>query len=289
MDAFMTWLAEHEEKIWVCILLLFIGLPLINLAGFLVRKGMRKRFTEQVVMLVSKGIVYIGSLIIVMTALQQAGIKLGTLLGAAGIAGVAIGFAAQTSLSNLISGLFLIWERPFQVGDALQVGTDMGIVHSIDLLSIQLRTYDNKLIRMPNELLIKSAFTNITRFPIRRMDINIGVAYKEDVERVMNILREVADRNPYCLDEPEPVIIFKGFGDSALEILFAPWFAKTDYIALRNSLLMDVKRRFDQEGIEIPFPHRTLYTGAVTDPFPIRLVTSDMEPPGAEDMDDPKP
>ena len=282
MDAFMTWLAEHEEQIWYCVLLLFIGLPLVNLAGMLVRKGLRKRFTEQVVMLLSKGIVYIGSLIIVLTALQQAGVKLGTLLGAAGIAGVAIGFAAQTSLSNLISGLFLIWERPFQVGDALQVGTDMGIVYSIDLLSIQLRTYDNKLIRIPNEALIKNAFTNITRFPIRRMDIQIGVAYKEDIEKVMRILREVADRNRFCLDEPEPVIIFKGFGDSALEILFAPWFAKTDYVALRNSLLVDVKRRFDEEGIEIPFPHRTLYTGAVTEPFPIRLVPSDVDPPVSE-------
>ena len=69
------------------------------------------------------------------------------------------------------------------------------------------------------------------------MDIDIGVAYKEDVERVMEILREVADQNRYCLDEPEPVIIFQGFGDSALEILFAPWFAKTDYVKLRNSLL----------------------------------------------------
>ncbi len=89
----------------------------------------------------------------------------------------------------------------------------------------------------------------------------------------------VADQNRYCLDEPEPVIIFKGFGDAALEILFAPWFAKTDYIALCNSLLIEVKRRFDEEGIEIPFPHCTLYTGAVTEPFPIKLVPSDVVPP----------
>lgn len=282
MDAFLAWMEEHQAQIWICVLLLVIGLPLFQLFGYLIRKGLKNKLTDQAVMLLSKGVVYTGSLIIVLMVLQHAGVKLGTLLGAAGIAGVAIGFASQTSLSNLISGIFLVWERPFQVGDALQTGSDMGIVYSIDLLSIQLRTYDNKLIRIPNESLIKNAFTNITRFPIRRMDIPIGVAYKEDVERVMDILREVADQNRYCLDEPEPVIIFKGFGDSALEILFAPWFAKTDYVALRNSILIDVKRRFDAEGIEIPFPHRTLYTGAVTDPFPIRLVPSDAAPPVSE-------
>lgn len=275
MNALINWIEVHQDKIWYCVLMLGIGLPLFQLAGFLIRKGLKKKLTDQAVMLLSKSVVYLGSLIIVLMVLQYAGFKLGTLLGAAGIAGVAIGFASQTSLSNLISGLFLVWERPFQVGDVLEAGGDHGVVYSIDLLSIQLRTYTNKLIRIPNEALIKNSFTNITRFPIRRMDIKIGVAYKEDVERVMKVLREVADRNRYCLDEPEPVIIFQGFGDSALEILFAPWFAKSDYVALRNSLLIEVKRRFDEEGIEIPFPHRTLYTGSVTEPFPIRLVPSD--------------
>lgn len=279
MDAFIAWLSDHQAKIWLCAALLIIGLPLMQLLGYLIRRGLKKKITDQAVMLLSKSVVYTGSLIIFLTVLQQAGVKLGTLLGAAGIAGVAIGFAAQTSLSNLISGIFLVWERPFQVGDLLNAGGDMGMVHSIDLLSIQLRTLDNKLVRIPNELLIKSSFTNITRFPIRRMDIDIGVAYKEDIEKVMRVLREVADQNPYCLDEPEPVILFQNFGDSALEFRFAPWFAKSDYVALRNSLLIDVKRRFDDEGIEIPFPHRTLYTGAVTEPFPIKLVPSDAVPP----------
>ncbi len=277
MDGFFNWFEHHREQLVYSMLLLGMGLPLVNFLGYLIRRALRKKATDQAVMLLSKGVVYVGSLLIVLMVLHAAGVRLGALLGAAGIAGVAIGFASQTSLSNLISGLFLVWERPFQVGDVLECGCDQGVVHSIDLLSIQLRTYNNKLIRIPNEILIKSAFTNITRFPIRRMDIKIGVAYKEDVERVMEILREVADRNPYCLDEPEPVIIFQGFGDSALEILFAPWFAKQDYVAMRNSLLVEVKRRFDAEGIEIPFPHRTLYAGAVTDPFPIRLVG---DPPG---------
>lgn len=272
-ETLSIWLNAHWPTIVRCILLLGLGLPLLRLTGYFIRRGFRKRLSEQAIMLWSKGIVYFGTFLIVMIVLQQAGIRLGTLLGAAGIAGVAIGFAAQTSLSNVISGLFLVWERPYKVGDVLQVGSDHGTVHSIDLLSVQLRTFNNQLIRIPNTTLITSSFTNVTRFPIRRMDIPIGVAYKEDVPRVMEILKEVADRNPYCLDEPAPVIIFKGFGDSALEFLFGPWFAKAEYIELRNSLLIDVKNRFDEEGIEIPFPHRTLYAGAATEPFKVQVLS----------------
>lgn len=274
METFHNWWSSNSATIIHCFLLLGAGLPLLKLAGYLIRKGLRKKVSEQFIMLFSKGVVYLGSTIIILMTLQQAGVQLGTLLGAAGIAGVAIGFASQTSLSNLISGLFLIWERPFAVGDVLQFGSDHGVVHSIDLLSVQLRTYNNQLIRLPNESLIKNSFTNITRFPIRRMDIPIGVAYKEDITKVMDILKEVAEQNPLCLDEPAPLIVFKGFGDSALEFMFGPWFSKTDYIALRNSLLMEVKRRFDEEDIEIPFPHRTLYAGEATKPFPVHIVPS---------------
>lgn len=278
-DLFKNWMYAHFPTILMSLLMLVIGLPLLRLAGYLISKGLKKKASPQAVMLLSKGVVYIGSTVVVLMALQQAGVQLGTLLGAAGIAGVAIGFASQTSLSNLISGLFLIWERPFSVGDVLETGSDRGVVHSIDLLSVQLRTYNNQLVRIPNEVLIKSSFTNVTRFPIRRMDIPIGVAYKEDMEKVVRILQEVADANPYCLDEPEPLIVFKGFGDSALEFLFGPWFAKTDYIALRNSLLTEVKKRFDAEGIEIPFPHRTLYAGEATKPFPVHVVPTPETPP----------
>jgi small-conductance mechanosensitive channel len=272
IDSIQTWAGAHMTTILHCALLLGVGLPLLRLLGYAIRKGLTKKISEQAVMLFSKGVVYIGSGIIILMTLQQVGFHLSTLLGAAGIAGVAIGFASQTSLSNLISGLFIIWEQPFKVGDVLHVGNDHGIVHSIDLLSAQLRTFNNQLIRIPNEVLIKTSFTNVTRFPIRRMDIPIGVAYKEDISRVIEILNEVADSNPYCLDEPPPLIIFKGFGDSALELLFGPWFAKTDYVALRNSLLTEVKNRFDQEGIEIPFPHRTLYAGSASGPFQVQVV-----------------
>lgn len=249
-----------------------LGIPLLHLLSRLVARAASRRFSDHSANLIRKAVAYTGYVLLIMLILAQLGIKLTALLGAAGIAGVAIGFAAQTSVSNIISGIFLLSEKPFQTGDLINLAGTVGTVQSIDLLSIKLRKLDNQFVRIPNETIIKTEVTNITRFPIRRMDIDIGVAYKEDVGKVREVLQDVAAKNPFCLDEPEPLILFKNFGGSALEFLYGPWFYKTDYIALRNSIMKDVKERFDEEGIEIPFPHQALYSGSETEPFPIRLV-----------------
>jgi small-conductance mechanosensitive channel len=255
-----------------CIVLVLVGAPTVYVLSRIAGRAMKKRFSDQATMLVRKAILYAGLLLVLLMVLQQLEFKLTALLGAAGVVGIAIGFASQTSVSNIISGIFLIWEKPFAVGDVVKIGDTTGVVLSIDLLSVKLRTFDNKYIRIPNETLIKTEVTNITRFPIRRLDINVGVAYKEDIRRVIEVLRDIADKNPYCLDEPEPFIMFMNFGDSALEIRFGVWFAKEQILNLRRTIMREIKERFDAEGIEIPFPHRTLYTGSVTEPFPIRIV-----------------
>jgi small-conductance mechanosensitive channel len=272
------WLTHHRPQLLRAILLLFVAWPLLRILAGTARRVLRKKASEQAGMLAYMVLFYLGSAIIVLTVLFEFGFKLTTLLGAAGIAGVAIGFASQTSLSNIISGVFLVWEEPFQIGDVLQVGSTSGVVQSIELLSTKLRTFDNKYVRIPNETLIKSEVTNITRFPVRRLDINLGVAYKEDIGRVIKILKEIADLNPNCLDEPEPIILFRGFGESSLDFLFGVWFAKEDFIQLRNSIYREIKERFDQEGIEIPFPHRTIYTGSATHPFPVTVLPPETSP-----------
>jgi small-conductance mechanosensitive channel len=207
-----------------------------------------------------------------MAALHQLGFDLGVLLGAAGILSVAVGFASQTSASNLISGLFLLAERPFSVGDIIRVGDTTGEVIAIDLLSVKIRTFDNLFVRIPNESLIQSQVTTLTKFPIRRIDLKIGVAYKEEMAHVREVLVAVAEKNPLCLEEPPPMFIFLGYGDSALEMQFSVWGKRENFIPLRNAILEEIKVAFDAAGIEIPFPHRSIYTGSVTDPFPVRIV-----------------
>jgi small-conductance mechanosensitive channel len=238
---------------------------------FLVKKKLHKYISSQKILIINKTIVYLVILILVVTILKELGFQLTTLMGAAGIAGIAIGFAAQTSFSNLISGIFLLWEKPFELGDIIEIDTKTGSVFSMTLLSISLKTFDNKLIRIPNETLIKTPFTNISKFPIRRLDLDINVAYKENIDQIMKILAEVGEKNLFCLDTPKALIHFKGFGSSALEFKCGYWFLKANFIDAKNSIMKDIKERFDQENIEIPFPHLSIYTGSVTKPFPVEI------------------
>lgn len=278
--AWADWLTPENALRFA--LTLVIGIPLLYLATRATSRLLTKHVSAHAGAIVSKGLFYVGIVILILTSLRELNFDLTAILGAAGIVGVAVGFASQTSLSNIISGLFLVWERPFQIGDAIKVNETVGLVHSIDLLSIKLRTFDNRFIRIPHETLIKSDVTNVTRFPIRRHDIQIGVAYKEDVAKVIRVLKEVAERNPHCLDEPEPLIVFQDFGESSLNFLFGVWFAKDNFLVLRNSIMAEIKERFDAEGIEIPFPHRTLYAGSATDPFPVTIVGDAPPQNGAE-------
>ena len=145
--------------------------------------------------------------------LNRLHINIKTLLGAAGVLGIVLGIASQTSIGNVISGIFIISEKTFEIGDLIRVGDKTGTVYSIDLLSVKLKTLDNLLIRIPNQTMISTEVTNITKFPIRRMDITVSVAYKEDLKKVMDILKTLVKENPLCLDEPEPLIVIQQFGD----------------------------------------------------------------------------
>jgi len=153
----------------------------------------------------------------------------------------------------------------------VRIGDKTGTVYSIDLLSIKIKTYDNLLIRIPNQTVISTELVNVTRFPIRRLEFMIGVAYKEDLRKVKTILENVARNNPLCLEEPEPVIIFKEFGSSSINITFGVWFEKANYLAVKNSVFIEIKEAFDREGIEIPFPHVSVYAGETSKPIKVEV------------------
>lgn len=266
-------------------LLLVLGIPAAYAFARWIRGYVTSLGKPQKGLVAGKLIFWPLVLIILVSVLRELGFSLGPLLGAAGILGIALGFASQTSVSNIISGFFLLAEEPFQVGDVIDVDGIVGQVLTIDTLSVKIRTFDNKMVRIPNETLVKSRFTNITRFPIRRVDIPVGVAYREDIGRVRDVLREIADANPLVLMEPEPLIIFDGYMDSAINFKFAVWAKRENFLDVRNTITEDLKVRFDAEGIEIPFPHRSLYTGSMTEPFPIRIVQEQKSPSPGEAED----
>ena len=255
-------------------LLYFVaGIVLARLASRLVQRLFGQKPNRQLEMLVRRGVFYVIVGVFSIAALGELGFNTTALVAVAGILTVALGFASQTSMSNLISGLFLIGERPFAVDDLIQVGNTTGFVLSVDLLSVKLRQLDNTFVRVPNETILNSEVKTLTKFPIRRADLEIGVAYKEDLNKVRNALLEVAENNPLCMTEPQPLFIFQGFGDSSLNIQFSVWVRKEEFLAVKTSLQLEIKDAFDRAGIEIPFPHHSLYTGSVTDPFPISIVS----------------
>lgn len=257
---------------------LVVGLLLSRLVSRrLTLRGFHAQQTMLLRRLINSGIL----LVSVAWALKELGFELGPLLGAAGLVTVAVGFAAQTSVSNLISGLFLIGERSFVVGDVIKVGEVVGEVLSIDSMSVKLRTFDNLMVRIPNEGMLKSNITNYTLFPIRRVDVVVSVAYREDLSRVRAVLEKVADDEPLALREPPPQILTQGFGESAVNIQVSVWGTREDYLKLKNRLFEAIKGAFDAEGIEIPYPHRSLHPHPGAPPLTIRLV-KDEAPSGEE-------
>ena len=256
------------------LLTVLVGLLLARMLASATVRFFNGRLDAHRSMILRRLVFYLVLGLAVATALNELGFKLGVLLGAAGILSVAIGFASQTSASNLFSGLFLVGEPPFGIGDAIQVGGTTGEVLSIDLLSVKLRTFDNLFVRIPNETLIKSEVVNLSRFPIRRVDLLIAIARKEDIGRVRELLFAVAEANPLCLEEPKPLFIVAGFGASSIDLQFSVWAKRENFLELKNGMYEEIKRAFDAHGIEIPFPHTSIYAGSVTEPIPIRFVNS---------------
>ncbi|MDI9528821.1 MAG: mechanosensitive ion channel family protein [Candidatus Cloacimonadota bacterium] len=257
------------------IIALGIGIPVIILIRKLVTRMVKGRLSPQSEQLIVRAVYFLSVLILVVSVLNEFGFKLSALLGAAGVLGVAIGFASQTSVSNIISGIFLISEKPFVVGDFIEVNKIRGRIESIDLLSLKLRLPDNSYVRVPNETMIKTEVTNVTRFPDRRVDLNVLVAYKEDLRKVLEVLKEIAASEPLALQEPAPMIVLESFGEYGINILYGVWGRSEDFFNLRSKLILRVKESFAAHGIEIPFPHLSLYAGSESEP--IKITTKEVQ------------
>ncbi|MBR9909767.1 MAG: mechanosensitive ion channel family protein [Gammaproteobacteria bacterium] len=276
MNEVVTDHSVQDAITWAAILkamvIVIAGWYLSGLLSRTFRRSSEEKLTVHQLAIYGRLVFYGVFALFVVTAIHQLGFKISVLLGAAGILSVAIGFASQTSASNLISGLFLLGEKSFEVGDVLRVGSDVGEVISIDLLSVKLRTFDNLFVRIPNEAMIKGTVVNLTKFPIRRADLTVGIAYREDVRQVTELLLDIADREIRVLEEPQPFCITTNFGSSSVDLQLSVWCRREFFRELKSELMMAIKEEFDQRGIEIPFPHVSLYSGSQTEPFPVQRV-----------------
>ncbi len=258
--------------------LLLVGIIVARLASSSLVRVLSKRLDRQQVRLGQRLVFYSIFGLFVTAALHQLGFNLGVILGAASVVTVAIGFAAQTSTANIISGLFLIAERPFTIGDVIQVGGTSGVVLSIDWLSVKLRTFDNLYVRIPNETLIKSEIRTLTRFPIRRFDLKFLVAYEEDLSHVRELLLQIAAENPLVLEEPTPLIVMQGFEESGVSVQFSVWARRENSLEVKNRVLEEVKEVFRDNQIDIPIRPVTLHLAPRSGPLPTASQPSRVQP-----------
>ena len=195
----------------------------------------------------------------IIVAIAQLGIEVGPLLAGLGIVGFVIGFALQDTLSNFASGLMILVYRPFDIGDVVEAAGVMGKVDQMNLVSTMVLTFDNQLLVVPNKQIWGGVIRNVTHQDQRRVDMTFGIGYSDDIPKAEKVLTEIVTSHDKVLKDPEPVIRLHTLGDSSVDFVVRPW-AKTDeYWDVYWDITREVKRRFDEEGISIPFPQRDVH------------------------------
>lgn len=268
---FTNFNTERLTEIITAIILAVLGFLIARFISNTFIRTIGTRFNDHQRLIWRRGIFYFIFLLFIMTSLKEAGFKLSVFLGAAGILTVAIGFASQTSASNLISGIFLIGEGSFAIGDTIQITlirghTIEGEVISIDLLSVKLLTQDNIYIRLPNEQLIRAPVHNLSKFPIRRIPITLAINFHEDIIKVREVLLDVANKYPLVLADPKPAVTVTAFRESSIELLFAIWCQRENFLQVRDEMQERIRNGFLDNQIEIPVPKM----GFVDQPTPFK-------------------
>ncbi|MBW2018168.1 MAG: mechanosensitive ion channel family protein [Deltaproteobacteria bacterium] len=223
-------------------------------------------------------IIFVTGIILVLDVL---GVNIVPFIAGAGVAGIAIGFAAKDTLSNLIAGILLIIDRPFEVGDRIEVWTapknsaTWGDVVDIGLRATKIRTTDNIVIVIPNNEIMKRDIINYTAITDEiRVRIPIGVAYDADIRKAKEIIKDVALELDWVIRDPEPKVVVKSFGDSSVNLEARVWISiPRKRIDTISHVVDRVKEVFDREGIEIPYPKRDIYIKPVRGAGPVRDAT----------------
>ncbi len=185
-------------------------------------------------------------------------VDLSGLLVAGGIIAVIIGFASQSVVSNLVSGIFLILERPVKIGDNISIGDVNGNVEHIQILSTIVRTFEGIYVRIPNEKVFTSNITNFVSNVARRFEYKIGIGYHEDAGEAIRIISEVILEEPFALKNPEPQVFVDRLGDSTVDLTIRIWAPSKEWYDVRMSLLLKIKTALEANGIEIPYPQRVV-------------------------------
>lgn len=250
-------------------------LPLLNILTFIfiilvafsigkiislnIRRGLKDKIQTTTLKTLEKSVYYTSIILGFIIALPQMGISLSGLLVAGGIMGIVLGFASQTVVSNLISGLFLLIERPIEIGDGINIEGTSGIVKDIKILSTTIRNYDGIYVRLPNDKVFNSTIQNYDAHGARRFTYNVGIRYRDDAEKAMKIIMSLLDEHPFVLKEPSSEIFVEELGDSSVNLSIRIWAPSVAWYSIYKELLWKIKVTLEENGIQIPFPQRVIW------------------------------
>ncbi len=208
---------------------------------------------------IARIIYYVLVIVFAISALGTLGIDLTGVVIAGGMLGIILGFALQSVTANFISGLFLYWERPLKPGDVVDVDGNAGVVVDISIMSTKIRSFDGILVRVPNEKVFNSVIKNIGANVARRLELIVSIAYREDAEKAVEIIKKVVEEHPFVLVYPEPEVFVTNLSESSVDLSVRVWTPTSEWMNVKKEILWRIKKALTEAGIEIPFPQRDLW------------------------------
>lgn len=256
----ITFAETYGPRLVGALLLLFVGWWLVGVASRHVVRGLEKTEIDATLRpLIAQVVRMILLVVLLLTVLGTVGVQTGSLIAVLGAAGLAIGLALQGTLSNVASGVVLLMQRPFEVGDTVNLDGNFGTVTSIGLIATEFRTPDGLYMMMPNSKVWGSNIRNLNRNPVRRVELVIGISYGDDIDRAIAIVERVIAADSRVLADPAPLVAVGELGDSSVDLWIRPWTKTADWFSTTLDLRKGIKQAFDAEGISIPFPQRDVH------------------------------
>ncbi len=247
------------ENILLVTVILIAAILLGKALSMYVTRFLKKRMSLDHVKIITKGVYVVIFFIAFLMVLPIVGLDVSGLAVAGGIFAIVLGFAAQGIVGNLISGIFLVFERPVKVGDVVNIDSTVGQVEDIRIISTTIRTFDGYFVRIPNLTVFNAKIINYFINKARRFEYTVGIRYRDDAEKAVAIIKETIDENPFALKYPEPVIFVDTLGNSSVDINVKIWAPFTEWYDVRKDLLWKIKTRLEKNGIFVPFPQRELW------------------------------
>ncbi len=256
-----SWATAYSIQIIGAIVILLVGILTAKLLRRLMRRLINKSNLEPTIANFLSNLFY-GLLVtfVVIITLGQLGVETTSFIAILGAAGLAVGFALKDSLSNFAAGVMVLIFRQFNVGDSIEGGGTKGTVEEVNIFSTRLVTPDNKVVFVPNSKLVSDNITNFTAKDTRRVDMVFGIGYSDDIDKARGVILKVISSDDRILRDPEPQILVGELADSSVNFNVRPWVKKEDYWGVYSDVTENIKKRFDEEGISIPFPQRDIHT-----------------------------